>query len=112
MQFVTKELAIKAVLLGACAMPIIGTPISSLPQSDLIWANERGLDAESPRPAWALSRKGSGSGYGDGYGYGYGSGSGSGDGYGYGYGSGSGYGSGYGYGLITKVTALLAEQPA
>ena len=102
---VTKHLALKAILLGACsaAAKKIGMKITSLPTSDLIWAEERGLLNKKETsditgnnlPLWVQSGYGYGYGSGYGYGYGYGYGSGYGDGYGYGYGS--GYGDGYGY---------------
>ena len=77
----TKELAIKAILHGACGVPDIGTPISSLSTHQLIWAEDRGiippeLTEALGLPGWLLSGSGYGygSGYGDGYGDGYGSG--------------------------------------
>ena len=95
-----------AKLAGACEDAIssvrAGDPLSSLPQDNLIWAeenlNQTLLREISSIPLWALAESGYGDGDGDGYGDGYGSGYGYGDGYGYGYGSGSGYGDGYGYG--------------
>lgn len=87
----------------ACSVPPPGTPVSSLSQSQLVWAEDNQIlsqaDLEAAGitvPLWCLS--GSGYGYGSGYGsgYGYGYGDGSGDGSGDGYGSGSGDGDGYG----------------
>ena len=75
---VTRELAIKAVLHGACRIPEVGQPLSEIKTEDLIWAESKGFVTEKDKmtklPIWVLS----GSGSGDGYGYG------SGDGYGYG----------------------------
>ena len=67
---VTKELAIRAVLFGACRIPMVGKSIKDFSQPDLIWA-ERILSIKERKkiglPLWVL-----GSGYGDGYGYGSG----------------------------------------
>lgn len=104
--FVTKELALKAVLHGACEVPKVGTTISELDANQLHWVATAGYITPAEviaatghdLPVWALSAAGSGSGDGygsgdgDGYGYGYGSG------YGYGYGSGDGSGDGDGSG--------------
>ena len=72
---VTKDMAIRAILHGACSPPVVGKEISSLPQSNLIWAEERGIispkeKAAAVLPAWALAKSGYGDGYGDGYGSG------------------------------------------
>jgi hypothetical protein len=101
---VTRELALKCVLMGACKAPTIGTKISQISTSHLIWAEDREIVSKTDLkkltgntlPLWVLSGYGDGSG--DGYGSGSGSGSGYGDGSGYGYGYGDGYGSGYGDG--------------
>ena len=87
---ITKEIAAKVLLFGACRAPKVGSRIDEQSQSDLIWA-ERMLPIKGIKidvPLWTISVYGSGSGSGYGYGYGYGSGDGYGDGYGYGYGSG------------------------
>ena len=76
---VTKDMAIRCILFGACYVPKIGKPVSEISTGDLIWAKKMFSDAELKafgQPLWTFS--GSGSGYGSGYGYGYG------DGYGYG----------------------------
>ena len=73
---VTKEMAVKAILFGACKVPEVGSRISQYTQSDLIWA-EQLLPIKKvviDVPLWTLS------GYGSGYGYGYGDGSGYGSG--------------------------------
>ena len=78
---VTKAMAAKAILFGACDAPEVGSPIDGFSTSDLIWA-ERLLPMDGFKtklPLWTMSSSG--------YGYGYGSG----DGYGDGYGSGSKY---------------------
>ena len=101
---VTKEIAVKALLFGACRIPKIGSKIEEYSQSDLIWAERLGIKLKELLWIKSVDGSGDGSGYGSGdgsgYGYGDGSGSGYGDGYGYGYGdgSGSGYGDGSGYG--------------
>ena len=90
---ITKEIALKAVLLGACSLPEIGMAISKLPTSSLIWAENKGMaNREEIRiatgfdlPLWVLY------GDGDGYGDGYGDGDGSGEGYGDSYGEGESY---------------------
>ena len=100
---VTKDIAIRAVLAGACAVPKVGAKASTLSTEHLIWA-EKLFTAEElaalPIPLWAMSGYGDGYGNGDGYGdgNGYGNGYGNGDGYGDGYGNGDGYGYGYGNG--------------
>ena len=99
---VTKEMAVKTILFGACKVPAVGNRIAGFSQSELIWAEQmlpiNGLKLKIP--LWAMS----GSGYGDGDGYGYGSSSGYGSGYGDG--DGSGYGSGYGDGDGEKYDQL------
>ena len=120
---ITKEIALKAVLMGACEIPDIGKKISDCQFNDLVWASTKDI-IKLEYPLWAYSSYGYGYGYGDG-GYGYGSGygdngSGSGDGdggYGYGGDGDNGYGSGYGgsgygyggsgYGLILEVLKLM-----
>ena len=92
---VSRELAIKVVLHGACRIPEVGKSFSEFSTSDLIWAEDKKIAAI---PLWVLSGYGDGYGDGSGYGYGYGDGSGYGDGYGYGSGYGDGYGSGAGSG--------------
>jgi hypothetical protein len=99
---ITKELAIKAYLHGACRLPKIGGRVSDLSTSDLVWCEEKKFVTPLDKkrmgvtlPVWVLS----------GYGYGYGSG------YGDGYGDGSGYGSGYGSGDgFKKIEELLCEK--
>ena len=96
---VTKDIAIRAVLAGACRTPTVGSLVSSFSQSDLVWAEQlfSGEERKSFNiPLWVRSGYGSGYGHGDGYGDGYGDGSG--DGYGHGDGSGDGHGHGHGYG--------------
>ena len=69
---VTKDIAIRAVLAGACTVPKVGAKASTLSTEHLIWA-EKLFTAEElaalPIPLWAMS----GDGYGNGYGYGDGS---------------------------------------
>lgn len=63
---ITKELALKAILHGACELPKIGAKISSLSTSTLIWAQEHSLvTREEVReaigkdtPVWLLSGDG------------------------------------------------------
>ena len=116
---ITKEIAVRVVLAGACRIPPIGKKISDMSTSELDWVDSRKIfsDSEVKKltgttvPLYFLSISkdgsgygsgyGSGSGYGDGSGYGYGDGSGSGSGSGYGSGSGSGSGSG----LLEKALA-------
>ena len=85
---ITRELAIKAVLHGACRIPRVGQEISRLSTEDLIWVENIGcVTAEQKQslgikiPIWVLSVSGYGYGSGSGDGYGSGDGSGSGDGY-------------------------------
>ena len=122
MGVVTKEFAVKAVLLGACILPEVGKPLKDFTFEHLIWAENAGVVDQKTLakktgvnlPLWVRSGSGSGSGSGYGSGSGSGSGSGYGDGYGSGSGSGSGYGYGDGYGLIEKAFAILTasvEQP-
>jgi hypothetical protein len=96
---VTPELAIRAIICNACRVPEVGTLVSELSMSDLIWA-ERIFTAkelqEFNRPLWTFS--GSGDGYGYGSAHSYGDGAGYGFVYGYGYGDGAGYGYGSGAG--------------
>ena len=71
-EVMTKELVLRTVLFGACRdrIPDVGTPISRLSQSDLIWG-ERILTKKERAslviPVWC---SGDGYGYGSGYGYG------------------------------------------
>ena len=89
---ITKEVALRVFLHGACSAPTVGAKISSFPTSSLVWvedrkcftANEIKKISGNNLPAWVLS----GDGDGDGYGYGYG------DGDGYGDGNGNGNGNG------------------
>lgn len=80
----TKEIAIKAYLLGACKLPRVGKSVKRFSTSDLIWAEENKVleRGKLKLPLWVMSGNG---GYGDGYG--------DGDGSGYGYGYGYRYGS-------------------
>src|ERR1017187_6960815 len=108
---VTKDMAVRCILFGACYVPKIGKPISEIPVNDLIWSEKMFNPQEIKAfgvPLWALSSSGygDGDGYSDGYGYGYGSGSGSGDGYGDGSGSGDGSGDGDGKDIGAKILAL------
>src|ERR1017187_4287122 len=92
---VSKDMAVRCILFGACYVPKIGKPISEIPVNDLIWSEKMFNPQEIKDfggPLCALSSSGYGDCYSDGYGSGYGSGSGDGDGYGDGYGSGSGSG--------------------
>ena len=66
MQTVTKEIALKVVLMGACRIPKIGSNASSFSTSALIWAEDHDIKIENDLPLWVLS-----SGYGNGYGAGY-----------------------------------------
>jgi len=90
---VTPELALKAVLMGACRMPEIGKKVEDFSFSDLVWGEKLFQSQELKIPLWACAKSG--------YGSGYGSGDGS--------GSGSGYDSGYGYGLIEKTITKIKE---
>lgn len=71
---ITREHAIKAAMMGACYVPVPGTPISKVPTGDLVWAEDNDIVSASELrgligsdvPLWALSGDGSGSGYGDG----------------------------------------------
>ena len=96
---VTTDIAVKAVLFGACRVPKVGKALSDFSTSELIWAERilpiTGLSLS--RPLWTFS------GDGNGYGYGYGNGNGYGDGYG------NGYGYGYGNEKIEKAMQLLKE---
>ena len=75
---ITKEIAIRAILHGACKIPKVGSLISEFSQSDLVWAEKMFLIDDFTQPLWTLSGSGSGSGYGSGYGSGDGSGDGDG----------------------------------
>ena len=94
---ITKDIALKVVLHGACKIPPIGKKISDMPSPDLSWVDNAKVFTQkevkkitgSNLPLYLLSGYGSGYGYGDGSGDGYG--------YGSGYGDGDGYGDGYGY---------------
>ena len=91
---ITREMVQRVALHGACYVPKLGRPISSIPQRHLIWVDEIVLSQDDrrklPIPLWALSGSGYGEGSGEGSVYG------SVEGYGEGYGDGSGYGEGYG----------------
>ena len=81
---VTKDIAARSILFGACTVPKVGALISSFSVSDLFWAERMFTALELKNfklPLWTLSGYGSGYGYGNGYGDGYGNGSGSGYGY-------------------------------
>jgi len=88
---VTQEHCLLAKLHGACEVPEVGTPISSLSFSQLVWC-ERLPFTYGNRPLWTY---GSGDGFGC-FGSGDGFGSGYGDALGSGYGYGDGFGSGFG----------------
>lgn len=64
---VTKKIAAKAILFGACKVPSVGSRISEFSTSDLVWAEQmlpiKGFELKLP--LWVLS--GSGSGYGSKY---------------------------------------------
>ena len=70
---VTKDLAIRAILYGACKVPKVGAPAREFSTADLIWA-ERIFEPKELKafelPLWVLSGSGDGSGswYGSGYG--------------------------------------------
>ena len=63
---VTKEIAVKAVLLGACKLPSVWATVSSFSFSELLWAHSAGIGEKSANelPLWARSGSGSGSGSG------------------------------------------------
>lgn len=65
---ITREIALRAVLCGACKVPEVGRPVSDLSQSALIWAEDAGIaeGVKAPLPIWVLSGSGSGDGDGDG----------------------------------------------
>ena len=66
---VTKEIAIKAILFGACSIPKIGQDASEFSVSSLSWAERLFSPKELKafgRPLWTFSRSGSGSGSGSG----------------------------------------------
>ena len=52
----TKEIARKAILMGACSLPDMKNEIKDFNQSDLFWA--RCLNIESDFPLWSLSKYG------------------------------------------------------
>jgi len=66
---VTKDIAIRCVLFGACTIPKVGRKISEFGSGDLSWA-ERIFSLKElksfARPLWTLAGSGSGSGYGSG----------------------------------------------
>ena len=80
---VTKDIAIRCVLFGACKVPKVGTPAKVFSFAGLAWAERMFTKAELKKvgvPLWALSGYGDGYGDGDGYGNGYGYGDGDGNG--------------------------------
>ena len=103
---VTKDIAIRAIVCGACKVPMVGTPVSYFSTYDLIWAENLFDPTELKAfriPLWAHAGYGAGdgAGYGDCYGAGTSACTGDGDGTNYGYRDGAGYGgdgSGYGTG--------------
>ena len=78
---VTKEIAKRCILFGACSVPKVGQLVSDFSFNNLVWAEKMFTPKELKEfglPLWIWS----GYRYGDGYGSGYGDGSGSGYGYG------------------------------
>ena len=76
---VTKDIATRAILFGACSIPRVGQLVSEFSTSSLIWAEKMFSLSELKAfkfPLWTFSGSGYGSGYGSGSGYGYGYGSG------------------------------------
>jgi hypothetical protein len=74
---VTEYLAQRARGADACSVPSVGTPVSDLDQSQLIWSEDSGILSRDELstltlPLWAMAT--SGYGYGSGYGDGYGDG--------------------------------------
>ncbi len=74
---ITRQHALKAVLMGACFVPPVGADVSKLSTKHLAWAEDKGIvSAEEIAqsgglPLWVRSSAG----------YGYGDGDGDGDGY-------------------------------
>ena len=68
----TKEIALKAVLHGACKIPKVGRPIQRFSRSELIWVEESFYKNPTGKiPLWCMADgSGDGSGYGSGYGCG------------------------------------------
>lgn len=107
---VTRDMALRIALHGACFIPEIGRNVSKFNTFDLIWVEDKKIfdkaEVKSELPLWALSVEGFGNGYGYGYGNfyldGYGNGNGYGNEYKNGYGDfyldGDGNGNGNGYG--------------
>jgi len=101
---ITKEIALRAVLFGACRIPKVGENIKCLSQSDLFWAEKILFPRERKAlkiPLWCCGYgdgDGTGNGDGDVFGNGDGDGDGDGNGYGDGFGDGDGYSDGYGFG--------------
>lgn len=80
---ITKDIAIRCVLFGACKIPKVGRLFNSFSTSDLIWAERIFVKKELAKfktPLWLCSGDGGSGGGGGGGGYGYGSGGGDGDG--------------------------------
>lgn len=115
---VTKAIALKALLFGACKPAIVGSDVKEYSTSDLIWAEKLFTEDQLKAfeiPLWLMSGYGyrdGNDGYGEGYGYGdgkdgysYGNGSGNGNGYGNGK---DGYGCRCGEELTKKILELVA----
>ena len=97
---ITRDLAIQAILRGACRIPEIGRRVSSLSTADLAWAEDNNLVPEEVKaqfniPIWCLSDNGDGIGE-------YGDGGSDGSGYGRGYGGSDGENYGVGYKIIAE----------
>ena len=78
---VTQEFIDRAKANNACSVPMVGTPVSELTQSQLAWCEEHEIVSSDELaalgvtvPLWCLSGTGDGGGTGDGYGDGYGDG--------------------------------------
>ena len=54
----TKEIAQKALLMGACTRPEIGKPVQDFSQKELVWAER--LNIKSKYQLWSLSQIGKG----------------------------------------------------
>ena len=64
-RIITKEIAIRAVLFGACKIPPVGARISEFSTSDLIWAEKILTQEEKKKmtlPLWVQSENGDGYG--------------------------------------------------
>src|SRR3990167_5312582 len=87
---VTRDMALRIALHGACFIPEIGRNVSKFNTFDLIWVEDKKIfdkaEVKSELPLWALSVEGFGNGYGykNGYGDFYLDGDGNGNGNGYG----------------------------